>query len=511
MFLNKNSDVSTCPVCRSPISAMSLAGEIDKRIDAMNALGTALRNVENAKLELKSVESQRDVEVEKVGCAIDLTIRTICGASLTAFGLSEAEKEAWLEVSAESAEEVRIANFSRTIEKFTMSLVAIIKAGEDAQKTLNQRNAILGHVRQIARSAKQVESLAARKALLAEILGVVETERKAFVSDVLIAISSSVEDLYNRIHPNESVGGIKLSLDAEFIGSLHLHANFHSATEITPQSVFSESHLDTLGLCVFLALAKHYSINGIIVLDDVLTSVDATHLDRIITLFHEEAAHFSHTLITTHYRPWRDRYRFHRAPAAEVSFIELRTWNLDAGIRLVRSQSSLGDLKAVLDAVIFDRQGAASKAGQLLENLLDFLARTYHCRLPLTGQHHYTLGELLDCFSKELRKVLRVERLDKSETVPSALPTAWIATPLPPVFDRLKGLALVRNQVGAHYNTLGSDCTDSEVENFAKSVVELAELLICPFGGDLPDRNKTGSFFHSKSGHVRLYPLEEPD
>jgi hypothetical protein len=35
-------------------------------------------------------------------------------------------------------------------------------------------------------------------------------------------------------------------------------------------------------------------------------------------------------------------------------------------------------------------------------------------------------------------------------------------------------------------------------------------VLVCPQGGDLPDRSKTGSFHHSKSGHVRLFPLEEP-
>lgn len=510
-FFGKNSTASTCPVCTSPITAATLSVDIDKRITAMSELDSALRAAEAAKRNLAIVESQRAGEVGKITRVVAAAIKTIGDADFGALGIAPSEKQPWQDLQAVAQDEDRIQNLPPTIKGFAATLAAVAKAGADAQKIANQHTAISGHVKQVESSTKKVETLDALRGRLAALLAVVEAERKAFVSDVLTAISGDVEALYNRVHPGESVGGVKLSLDPRYIGSLHLHADFHSAKGITPQSVFSESHLDTLGLCVFLALAKRYSAEGsIIILDDVLTSVDASHLDRIIAVLHEEAAHFSHTIITTHYRPWRDRYRFNRAPTADISFVELRTWTLDGGIRLFKSQSSVEDLRAVLAAAAFDRQAAASKAGQLLENLLDFLARRYQCRLPLTGQPHYTLGDLVGCFSKELKKVLRAERLDKSQDVATALPAAWVSTPIAPIIEKLKGCGPVRNHVGAHYNTLGSDCTDAEVESFAKAVVELADLLICPRGGDLPERNKNGSFHHSKSGHVRLFPLEEP-
>jgi energy-coupling factor transporter ATP-binding protein EcfA2 len=510
-FLSKNNTASACPVCTSPITAATLSLDIDKRISAMNELDTALRAAETAKRNLAILESQRAGEVGKITRVIATAAKTICDADFAALGIALSEKQQWQDLQTVPQDEDRIQKLPSVTKGFASALAAIVKAGADAQKIANQQTAISGHVKQVENSTKKVDALDTLKRRLAELLSVVEVERKAFVSDVLTAISGDVEALYNRVHPGESVGGVKLTLDTRFIGSLHLHADFHSAKGITPQSVFSESHLDTLGLCVFLALAKRYSVEGsIIILDDVLTSIDASHLDRIITVLHEEAKHFSHSIITTHYRPWRDRYRFHRAPTEDIAFVELRTWSLDGGIRLFKSQSSLADLKAVLAAPAFDRQGAASKAGQLLENLLDFLARRYQCRLPLTGQPHYTLGDLVDCFSKDLRKVLRAERLDKAQDVASAPAGAWVSTPIPPIIDRLKALGIVRNHVGAHYNALGSDCTDAEIETFAKTVVELAEVLVCPQGGDLPDRSKTGSFHHSKSGHVRLFPLEEP-
>ena len=509
-FLAKNSAASACPVCTNPINAAALTADIDKRINAMNALDTVLRAVETAKRNLASVEGQRAVELGKITRVIATTAKTVCDADLAAFGIAISEKQAWQDLQTVPQDEERILKLPTVIQGFAASLATIANVGAATQKIANQHNAIVGHVRQVETSAKKVEALALLKSRLAELLVIVESGRKSFVSEVLAGISNIVEDLYNRIHPEESVGGIKLSLDEEFIGSLHLHANFHSAKGITPQSVFSESHLDTLGLCVFIALAKRYSDGGIIILDDVLTSVDASHLDRVITVLHEEAKNFGHTIITTHYRPWLDRYKDHRAPTSDIELIVLRSWSIDGGIRLSESVSSLVELRGILNAKDFNRRNAAGSAGVVLENLLDFLAHKYQCRLPLTGQPHYTMGPLLNCFSKELRKVLRVERLDKTLKVGEAAQTQWVSTPLAPFFDTLKGLALIRNHVGAHYNTLGSDCTDAEVETFVKTVAELAELLVCPQGGDLPDRSKTGSFHHSKSGHVRLFPLEEP-
>lgn len=510
-FLARHTDTASCPVCSAPVNAATLASDIDHRIGAMDTLATAATAVADAKRRHEALETQRDAEFDKIAKAISKAIDTITKTDFATLGLDSSEKAPWQHLQTLEKLEDRISRLPDAISQFAPSLSKIITARDNAQRILNQHNAIKGHVAQIESSTAKVENLDRLHKRLSALLATVESERKTFVAEVLTTISSEVETLYAKVHPGESVGGVKLTIDPNRIGSLHLHADFHSEKGITPQSVFSESHLDTLGLCVFLVLAKRYGTeNSIIILDDVLTSVDAVHLDRVIALLHEEATHFIHTIITTHYRPWRDRYRFHRAPAGNIAFMELRAWSLETGIRLSKSDSSLADLKAALAASAFDRQAVASKAGQLLENLLDFLARRYQCKLPLTGQPHYTLGELLDCFSKKLRPALRVERLDGTKTPDTAGTAEWVRMPIAPVLDKLKPLSLVRNQVGAHYNTLGSDCTDQEVETFANAVVELAELLICPAGGDLPDRSKTGSWHHSRSGHVRLFPLEEP-
>lgn len=71
------------------------------------------------------------------------------------------------------------------------------------------------------------------------------------------------------------------------------------------------------------------------VLDDVLTSVDSRHLDRVIELISEESLNFGHVIITTHDRTWFNRVRDGQGMNAEL--IELHIWDLQIGMRVTES------------------------------------------------------------------------------------------------------------------------------------------------------------------------------
>ena len=80
----------------------------------------------------------------------------------------------------------------------------------------------------------------------------------------------------------EGIGNLRMRLAEESSGSLNYGADFGGQSDIQPQAYYSDSHLDTLGVCVFLALTKRYADDSrIVVLDDVFTSVDQHHLGRI--------------------------------------------------------------------------------------------------------------------------------------------------------------------------------------------------------------------------------------
>ena len=134
--------------------------------------------------------------------------------------------------------------------------------------------------------------------------------------------------LYERVHPGEGLNQIRLELDPKKRASLEIGARF-SGQFTRPQGYFSESHLDTLGLCVFLALAElEQPEQKIVVLDDVLSSVDEAHVDRVVDLLRTESTRFRHVVITMHARTWID------AMSPDVHVVELGPWSPADGLTL---------------------------------------------------------------------------------------------------------------------------------------------------------------------------------
>jgi len=151
-------------------------------------------------------------------------------------------------------------------------------------------------------------------------LEVVESERKKYADKILHDIADDVSRLYEKVHPGEGLNKISLDLDPVRRASLEIAADFQGQQGAPPQAYFSDSHLDTLGLCVFLALARRETPGeAILVLDDVLGSMDEPHVERLIEMLYEKAGKFRQSIITTHYRPWREKFRWAGSVMANVS------------------------------------------------------------------------------------------------------------------------------------------------------------------------------------------------
>jgi hypothetical protein len=406
--------------------------------------------------------------------------------------------------------EVRQA-YETNLEALSNHIDALIKEVEKAEKTLSQYNAVTIQYDTIIANEAKTKETGDILANTTETLKTVIQCRQKFVEDELNSIAGEVDRIYKILHPNESIGGVKLSLKAGAKASLELSADFHTQKGINPQSLYSESHLDTLGICIFLALANKYN-NGdtVLILDDVVMSVDHTHLDRFIDLINQEATKFTHVLLTTHYRPWKDRYKHHRAGSGSMHFVELKPWTLKSGVKIQSFKMDYSDLKQTIEAADFDRQNVAAKAGIFLENMLDFLAIRYRCKLPHSADPRHTLGDYINCFSKKLLPALYVEHLIKDPSTGKFVESEEIVkSPLKDIIDDLKNIAFIRNEVGAHFN-LDSQTSDAEVSNFGELTLQLAQLLICPESGSLPIWDKSGSYHHTPNGSIRLHPLKEP-
>lgn len=238
------------------------------------------------------------------------------------------------------------------------------------------------------------------------------------------------------------------------------------------------------------------------ILDDVLTSVDGPHLDRFMELLHEETKSFSQFFVTTHYRPWRDRYRWAKGPTANTQLIELGPWTLQHGLHVGEFKSEAFILQQYLQNATFDRQVVASKAGIILESLLDFLTIKYRCSVPRNIRNEYTLGDLMQGIDAKLAKELRT-RKPRLEGIPKQ------DFFLKPLLDSTISENWIRNAVGCHFR-LDSDIPDEKVKKFAEKVLAMSDELICSNCKMLPSRRPSGSYWQCTCEELELHPLVYP-
>ena len=504
-FVSAAPSLEKCPVCEKPLIDEDLGASLDTRISLLQSLSEAVAATQKAKKAFDEANSRVGTQFRSVCNALDLLLAHISSPDIP-LQLAVKIDEAFVKtIKDESATPQTRLKATQDISTITAAHWAAMELHlTENQKITGLKDSVDIQLKSLTENKTKQEETDALHKHLSKVLEVVVRERKAFVSSVLEEISQEVSRLYEKIHPGESISSIKLLLDDKFKGSLLITGDFEGEKEILPQAYFSESHLDTLGICIWLALTKKFSAaNALVVLDDVLTSVDSSHLNRFISMLDEEMSCFGHVILTTHYRPWRDRYLSHRAPGNKIHFIELKEWSAQWGIIPDSNKPCLSELKDWLEPSKFDRQVVAAKAGILLECILDTFALLYGVGMPRRATRDYTLGDFLSALNGKRRKLLRVEHLDAAR---NPLPAIELA----PVLDALDGLTWMRNQVGCHFNLSGQEVSDGDIRSFAKKVIELGEMVICEEGGDIPRHNKSGSFYESKSGKCRLYPLEMP-
>lgn len=506
-FITEEHGLKNCPVCKNTVERKGLLESMGVQINSMKELQRVNKELTAAS---KTKENSNAVYENSLK-EFNPLIVDFCSGISSFLGDSSASTKMNASILDSAKKGKAYDGFATNLKELGDLMTKIKEKATAIDKTIKQFNLINSSYKSILSSKGKAETLTLLSAAVEKANKIVESTRKEFIETSLNSVSKDIEKMYGQMHPGEGLGDIKLFLKTTGKNSIELSSTFHTEKGVTPQSLYSESHLDTLGICVFIALARKYnSGNTILLLDDVMMSVDEAHLDRFIELLHEVSDDFTHVLLTTHYRPWRDRYRNNRADASKVHFLELRQWSIELGITFQNGKTDVEELRRLLSDSYFDRQKLASTSGVILENVLDFLTYKFGSRLPRKPKNDYTLRELLNGLSTKLVGVMRVEHLQKGEDGKFSKTVIDKQQGLKSLIDKIKDLSFVRNLVGAHFNLEGSSISDKDIKEFAESTLELSDLLICPDLGSLPDRKPSGSYWETKSGSIRLYPLQEP-
>jgi hypothetical protein len=114
---------------------------------------------------------------------------------------------------------------------------------------------------------------------------------------VLDAISDDVGALYSALHPAETVDRVRLRMVGD--EGVEFEYSFHGVPTHPPMKYLSESHLNSLGVVLFLASAKLFnSRSKFLILDDIVTSFDVNHRRRLLRLLRARFADWQIIFLT---------------------------------------------------------------------------------------------------------------------------------------------------------------------------------------------------------------------
>jgi energy-coupling factor transporter ATP-binding protein EcfA2 len=497
-----------CPVCSQDIQSQDLRNRVSENLASLTTAKAVYdRHQAASKVVSRAADRVNTERLQLTQAALSLIEVAVKNErqEITALNLPLLEVVATLTQEKLSTEE--FDNCLDTCKQLTSLQESLTSTRDERSRDSNQLHTIKTEFQNaVDADAESLETDTLAK-LLEQVHDVVRQQRIEYVQEVLDSVAGEVSRLYLTIHPDEDTKAGGLKLDPKKRASLNQFAEFAGQSDIEPQGYFSDSHLDTLGFCYWLALAKRERPDSkVVVLDDVFTSVDAPHLMRIIELIDYECDCFAQMFVITHNRNWRNQYSFNRAAGGKAHLIELRRWNAVRGITHDRTELEIDKLQKLLDQAkqaktAVARQEICNQAGVLLEAIFDQLSSQYRCSIPRSADGNYALADLINSCTK-LMKSLQVQH----EADPEAKDQQQ-AQPLPVQneFNAVKETAFIRNLVGCHYNEAGAELTDVEIEQFGKSAVIMARAVICPKCGEIP-RSDKNTHRQCSCKHTRLIP-----
>lgn len=504
-FFHQHGESEHCPLCESKEFAKGLSSKVGQRLGGIQALQGALREHQNAGRQLDAAKSdaqRQEKELVAVGMAVAKTITSENFPTEPPLPKSLRDAAQALNAAKDSSTSAIADALVKEAAAFSAPLASEIRSRAEKKGFIDTLRRALQTYDAAFQAQKELDLLVPRlEAALKEF----QNERRAFVDEILSKIAIRVGELYEAIHPNEGLSKISLLLDPNKRASLEIVGQFPGAKDSPPGAYFSESHLDTLGVCLFLALAElDNATNTLLVLDDIVMSLDEPHVERVIELLYAEASLFLHCILTTHYRPWREKYRWGYLKTGECQFVELLDWEHAGGIKVGHSVPPVEELRGLLLAKPPSTQLVCGSAGVILEALLDFLTWLYECSVP-RKKTKPTLGDLLPSVKGKLRAALTSE---KRTTAPDGKET-YAASPLAPILDELQGIVHARNIFGCHFNELANHLPAQDAIKFGQKVLELADLMIDVNCG-WPKSDKSGSYWSNSKQTIRLHPLKQP-
>jgi len=423
------SDLTTCPLCEQPIDTQGTLTRIRARRHLLQALSEEVSGLrKQGAMLLNSVKILRqrvsDLEQALVVVPPESSSQAVQDVGEFRSRCDDAAKA--LESSTALTSECNVQPLVAAIPAHQALCSRLIRYADDQQQALAQTErdqAILS----LAWKASEVGLLTSQLSEQTNRLRWAdELHRRArYVFDTFVrctkaevrriydAIQADVCRFYDILHPGEPHKDFQLVLAEGRRASTQLRINAFGQPDEDPRAFTSEGHLDSLGLCIFLAFVRNFrAACPLVVLDDVVMSIDSGHRSRVAQLLLTEFQNWQ-LIITTHDEIWLDELERHqRAYHAEGRFLNLRIhrWTLGEGPVVYLYKPRWERIQSKLDEA--DKTGAANDGRQFLEWILMEICTSTGAHGPIRRDGRYIVSDLQEPAQARLRELLPALRSD---------------------------------------------------------------------------------------------------
>jgi recombinational DNA repair ATPase RecF/rubrerythrin len=427
-FLAKKPASGKCPLCGQRVDEEDLrrqvrdvleglrasAAEFDRASEDLRQTSDLTSNVVSQLAGFRGRAARLGIELqspaESPAAGIHAALERQEAVDPQAMGSFSEEAMAWLRVARDKVE-TEVAPASTPREGTLVEIGVVV----DQARRWRQRAASAEQARKASELADRVFKEYAKR-------------QQAYFASILDRISGRVADIYAKLHPGEALADVCIEPWGQ--KGVELAVSFHGSRQKPPHGVLSESHLNSLAVALFLAMAETFNERlNFLVLDDVVNSFDVDHRGELAALLATEFTDHQ-IIVLTH-----DQLFFERLTKLAPAWrrIEFTSWDFEEGPRTTEYRTGQMLEKARLAMKAGDRMGAATKGRRALEELLQEICEGFAAPLPFrrgVKNDRREIGEVM----KGVRRVLKdLSRATYDEVKPVLdLLEADVATALNP-------------------------------------------------------------------------------
>ncbi len=462
-----------CPLCLQIKNREELIEELRKRIEALSAFKKEKEEMEEKKKDTQRLLQNLISRIETVLKEESLSIpenKEIKEKIEQIKNLIYSQLESLTKITILSHEEIKRPDEAFIIDfSVVQNIISILKermekitsAKKDDKKFFISQKIIL--VRQayneIRSLKKEAEVLERQLQSMQLIYNEFTKRQKEAILSFLKAISTDINEFYLYMNTSEEVDEIELipvEKDDELVG-VTIQYKFHGEMVSPPEKYLSESHLNCLGICLFLASVKAFNrVNKFFILDDVISSFDTAHRLRFASLLKEKFADYQ-IFLFTHEKNW---YEYVASVVKGMNWFitEIRRDNNDR----VYLEASISNLKDRIEQKFAksDPYDLGNMIRRYLERLLKEICFELEVKVKFLfndQNEKRMIGELLSELKSHLKK--RIPKIKDA-----------------PVLNKLSDSKFIGDRT-SHDSSFSESISDLKV--FYEDVIELENLFTC--------------------------------